>query len=172
MITNSSSHRMLPFFSANELVSNSPFHPPHLMCNYSTYYIALRLDAELFIPFFLQDPVGLLPLCTHGSQALRNEYILSIMQQLGLSSPFWRQKGINAAVFLYLLIVGSCLEHTWVSFPGNLLFLQTRVGHESCRAVFYNPWPLEFCSDLKICAFLQLSPRWLQKRSWNALFKV
>lgn len=63
------------------------------MCNYSTYYIALRLDAELFIPFFLQDPVGLLPLCTYGSQALRNEYILSIMQQLGLSSPFWRQKG-------------------------------------------------------------------------------
>lgn len=35
-----------------------------------------------------------------------------------------RQNEINTTVFKHLLILGSCLEHTCISFPGNLLFLQ------------------------------------------------
>lgn len=45
------------------------------------------------------------------------------------------KKKINATVLKYLLIVGSCLEHTGVSFPGNLLFLQPVRGVGCCMGL-------------------------------------
>lgn len=96
---------------------------------FNAYYITLRLDAELFIPFFLRDPVGLSPLCTHRSQALMKAFCSASCANswdyhLHSGDGEQRQKKINATVFKYLPILGSYLEHTCVSFPGNLLFLQ------------------------------------------------